>query len=314
MPPADRKETTGIIIASYVVAGLLALVLLGYGAWRNDVAVSAIGVLGLIVVGASAPFSFAGRSDPKDDMLSLLHEINHSIQRLCDQQSLSDDARRVLNRDNERQLLKAAIDQDMRQGDYEAALVLVHELAERFGYRADAEEMRTRIEAERSEQVETDLSNAVAQLDGLITQRRWDQARTEADRIGRLFPNARRSKGLMGRIDHAFGQYRLDLERRFLQAAGEERIDEAMTLLTELDAYLSVHEAEQFKEVARGVIGKARENLGAQFKLALRDHQYRKAVVVGQQIIEQFPNSRMADEVRSMLDDLLRRAAAADAL
>ncbi len=314
MASSDRRETTGIIIASYITAGLLALVLLAYGAWKNDVAVSAIGVLGLIVVGAAAPFSFVGRANPRADTIALLHEINHSIKRLCEQQALSDDARRVLNRESERELLRAAIEDDIRRSDWEAGLVLVHELAERFGYRADAEEMRSRIEAERAEKHASELNTAIAQLDGLITQRRWDDARSEAERIGRLFPNVRRSQGLVGRVDRAFGQFRMDLERRFLEAAGEERIDDAMTLLTELDAYLSADEAEQFKEVARGVIGKARENLGAQFKLALNDHQYRKAVLVGQQIIEQFPNSRMADEVRSMLDDLLRRAAATDAL
>ncbi len=314
MASSSRSETSGIVAASYAVAAVLSVVLIGFGASRDDLAISAMGVLGLIVVGAAAPFSFAARNDPREDILSLLHEINHSIQRLSDQQSLSDDARRVLNRDNERQLLKAAIDQDIRQGDYEAAMVLVRELADRFGYRADAEEMRTRIEAERAEQLESELSNAIAALDGLITQRRWDNARSEAERIGRLFPNERRAQGLMQRVENARKHYRLDLERRFLQAAGAEQIDEAMTLLTELDAYLAPEEAEQFKEVARGVIGKARDNLGAQFKLALRDHQYRRAVVAGQQIIAQFPNSRMADEVRSMMDDLLRRAAAADAL
>lgn len=314
MASAGRRETTGIIIASYVIAGLLALMLLAYGAWKNEIAVSAIGVLGLIVVGAAAPFSFAGRSDPRVDTLALLHEINHSIKRLCEQQALSDDARRVLNRSSERELLRSAIEEDMRRNDWEAALVLVHELAERFGYRADAEEMRSRIEAERAEQHASAINTAIAQLDGLITQRRWDDARNEAQRIGRLFPDARRSQGLTGRVERAFGQYRIDLERRFLEAAREERIEDAMTLLTELDAYLTPDEAEQFKEVARGVIGKARENLGVEFKLAINDRQYRRAVLVGQQIIEQFPNSRMADEVRSMLDDLLRRAAAADAL
>ena len=41
-----------------------------------------------------------------------------------------------------------AIEEDMATGEWDAAMVLVRELAERFGYRADAEEFRARIEAE----------------------------------------------------------------------------------------------------------------------------------------------------------------------
>jgi hypothetical protein len=312
MTTTGRSKTTGMIIASYVVSGLLSLMLLGYGALRNDVAVSAVGVLGLIVVGAAAPFSFTGRKDPRSEMLILLRDINHSIKQLTEQQALSDDARRVLHRDRERELLRGAIEEDMRREDWEAAMVLVHELADRFGYRNDAEEFRTRIDAERAEHLEHDVASAVASLDGLITQRRWEDARAEAERIARLYPDSRRAQGLDGRVDRAFDQYRSDVEHRFLQAARNEQIDEAMRLLKELDLYLSAEDAEPYKEVARGVIGKARDNLGVQFKLAVRDHQYRRATQIGQQIIEQFPNTRMADEVRSMLNGLHQRATATE--
>ena len=66
--------------------------------------------------------------------------------------------------------------------------------------------------------------------------------------------------------------------------------------------------AEQFREVARGVIGKARDNLGVRFKLLVQDKSWGEALVVGEQIIENFPNSRMAGEVREMLDTLRERS------
>ena len=79
-------------------------------------------------------------------------------------------------------------------------------------------------------------------------------------------------------------------------------------LLKELDKYLSETEAAPYTEVARGVIGKKKENLGVQFKLAVHDHDWIGAVRVGEQIIREFPNTRMADEVRSMIDLLRNRA------
>ena len=96
--------------------------------------------------------------------------------------------------------------------------------------------------------------------------------------------------------------------RRFLLAAEEDRIPEAMDMLKELDAYLTEDESGPYREVARGVIGKARDNLGAQFKLALQDRNWSRAADIGQSIIDQFPNSRMADEVRGMIDSIRARA------
>jgi hypothetical protein len=50
-------------------------------------------------------------------------------------------------------------------------------------------------------------------------------------------------------------------------------------------------------------------NLGVQFKLAVHDKEWTQAVRVGEQIIREFPNTKMSDEVRSMLDLLRERAA-----
>jgi len=103
-------------------------------------------------------------------------------------------------------------------------------------------------------------------------------------------------------------QFKEELERRFLLAAQAERVEEAMEILKDLDHYLTEHEAEPFREVARGVIGKARENLGAAFKLACQDRQWEMAIALGEQIGSQFPNTRMAQEVKQMLPGLRQRA------
>ena len=79
-----------------------------------------------------------------------------------------------------------------------------------------------------------------------------------------------------------------------------------------MDAYLSPREAQPYKEIARGVIGKARDNLGIQFKLAVRDQDWEKAIQVGERIMEAFPNSLMAREVRERIGVLRVRAAEVD--
>ncbi|GIW74844.1 MAG: hypothetical protein KatS3mg103_1366 [Phycisphaerales bacterium] len=49
--------------------------------------------------------------------------------------------------------------------------------------------------------------------------------------------------------------------------------------------------------------------MGAKFKLAVRDKRWVEAAALGERIIAEFPNSRMAAEVRELLDGIRERAA-----
>ena len=124
---------------------------------------------------------------------------------------------------------------------------------------ADAEEFRARIEQSRYETVQRKVNDELSTLDSLIRSHRWEQATAEAARITRLYPDSQRVEGLRHQVEHARRLYKSDLERRFLMAAEENRIGDAMELLRELDAYLTETEAEPYRELARGVIGKARD-------------------------------------------------------
>lgn len=323
----SSKRTNGgarrLLFAAWVY-GLAAAIGLGlavFGAVENDLIVAGLGVLAVVIVLAAAPRTLTqilvqdfrpppGNDGIQRDLEHRFEQLTRAIEELGEQSALSDDARRVLNRRRERDLLCRAIEEDIAAEDWDAGLVLVKELAERFGYRADAEEFRERIEMARFETQERRVAAAIRQLDALLEQRRWDEARAEAARIQRLYPDSARVEGLTEYVRRSREKYKIDLERRFLHAAQEEDIDEAMLLLKEMDAYLTEHEAQPFQEVARGVIGKARENLGVQFKLAVQDRRWDYAAEVGAKIIDEFPNTRMAEEIRGLIDDIRRRASA----
>ncbi|MFI4897233.1 MAG: hypothetical protein ACIARR_05345 [Phycisphaerales bacterium JB059] len=301
-------------IASYVGGGAIALGVVAQGAMTGAMDLVGLGALALVVVIATAPIAFmlrsgARRGQPSNALRREVADLSAQIARLGEMGALSDDARRVLNRKRERELLRRAIEEDMASEDWDAAMVLVKELAERFGYRADAEEFRERIETARFQTVDRRVAEAVSNVDRLITQLRWDEAFTEAGRITRLYPDSPRVEGLRHRVERAKTQYKMDLERRFLHAAQAEQHDEALALLKEMDGYLTEAEAEPFQEVARGVIGKARENLGVQFKLAVQDRDWRRALDAGERVLAEFPNTRMAAEIRDMIEGVRTRAA-----
>tara|TARA_R110000744_G_scaffold160818_2_gene277164 strand:- start:1874 stop:2845 length:972 start_codon:yes stop_codon:yes gene_type:complete len=308
----------GWIVAIYGIAAALS----GFAALRGIQIESEpymlTGLAGLIVTLTTLPICLRSggarsggvgeTSGEMDRLRSQVVKMTKSIEHLEETMILSDDARRVLNRHKERQLLRSAIEEDIERGEFNAAMVLVNELAQRFGYREDAEEFREKIDLVRTQTERSMVQGEIGHLDALIQNHEWDLAITEAGRITRLYHDSPMADGLRHRVESARQRYKDEIERRFLLAAQDERIDEAMEMIQEMDHLLSEAESARFREVARGVIGKAKENLGAAFKLAVHDRAWDKAADIGERIIEEFPNTRMATEVRELIDTIRERA------
>lgn len=305
-PRSSHGPVLSLLGLLYALALILSCVLLAKGKFE-------LGVLGILLVLTLAPLAFIGAVQLMEAstrrVVTKLDEVSRAVREMGGQTALSDDARRVLNRATERDLLCRAIEEDISSQNWDAALVLVKELADRFGYRQDAEEFRRRIDVARAATMEAQVSDAIAYLDGLIIQRRWSEAVADASKLQRLYPDSHRVEGLRSRVIQARNSFKGELERNFLMASHEGRADDALALLRELDNYLTPEEAEPLRELARGVIGKARENLGARFKLSVQDRRWREAAEVGEQIIRDFPNTRMAAEVREVIDGVRARAA-----
>ena len=232
----------------------------------------------------------------------LLESINSRLM-------VSDTAKRIAYREEDIALLKRTIEQDVANQDFDGALALVKELGESYGQVEEAEAYREGIVQVRRKEMDAAVTASLARLKEIVARHDFEAATLEAEKIQRLYPESEVAKEASRRVSQAREQYKQDLEREFLAAAEHGDVDKAMALLKEMDKYLTEQEAEPYRETARGVIGKARDNLGVQFKLAVQDKEWVVAVSVGEQIIREFPNSKMADEVRSMLDLLRERAA-----
>lgn len=271
-----------------------------------------LGIGGILLVLTLAPIAFAltsvARGRERRRMLHLLDEITRTLQTVADGAVLSDDARRIVNRQHEREVLQRAIEEDIAAQNWDAAMILIRELADRFGFRSEAETMRARVEDARRQSRDVQITEAIGYLEGLIVQRRWDDAFADAARIQRLYPDAEIVKSLRDHVTKARGEVRRELEERFVQAANEERSDEAMRVMKELDPYLTAAEAEPLREQARRVIGKARDAMGAQFRSAVQDRRWTDAARLGEAIVAQFPNTTMAKEVTEMLAGVRAKA------
>lgn len=252
--------------------------------------------------GAAAGGGDKSAEADRERSIQLLRSINERL-------LLSDHARRYNARKHDRDLLKRAIQEDLNANDLDSAMRLAKELSEIYGYAQESEEVRDQIQHTRAAQYQQRVDQAINNLEVMLAEQRWEEASAEAAKIQRLYPDSHRVVDLPRRVQQSWEQHKQDLERQFLEAAKRDDIEQAMALLKELDKFLSEQEAAPFMEVARGVIGKKKENLGVQFKLAVHDRDWIGATQVGDQIIREFPNTRMSDEVRSMIDLLRERAA-----
>jgi hypothetical protein len=283
--------------------------------WRRLSLLLAIGAMlcfgaGLLLIVGAVRWALGGvlNSDLRE-IKARLAERDQMLYVIAERLNLSDVAKRIANRESDVNFLRQAIHEDVSRRAFDSALVLVNELAQTFGFRYEAESFREQIAQARKSETEQKVAAGTAQIDAILERHDWDLAFAEAAKLVRLYPDAPSIRALDKRVRDVKEQHKKDLERQFLEAAQRDDVDRAVELLKDLDKYLNSAEAEPFRETARGVIGKKRDNLGVQFKLAVSDKEWTQAVRIGEQIIREFPNTKMADEVRSMLDLLRERAA-----
>lgn len=281
-----------------------AMILTAYLGYTVPILVAVGGTVMLII--GSVRWAVFGKQSAgapnKKHETDLLGSINERL-------LLSETAKRIAYRHEDIDLLRSTISTDISNNDFDAAMVLVNEIGVTYGRKEEAEEYREQIIYARTTEMEAKVDRALAKLDETLARHDFESAAKEALKIQRLYNDSPRTRDVHRKVAHARDQYKHDLEREFLEAARVDDVDRAMDLLKVLDRYLSEAEAGPFRETARGIIGKKRENQGVQFKMAVHDKQWLQAVAVGEQIIREFPNTRMADEVRSMIDLLRERAA-----
>ena len=289
--------------------------LLGCGAVLSNATMAALAVVAIVIVGAAAVIATllldlterrevaraSASTSGADDLKLILSEIHEHTM-------LSDSAKRVLFRDREIAMLRSAIEEDIARGDHNAAISLCDDMAQLFGYREEAEAFRARISQSRADQYESQVQAAIEQLDRFLAVRDWPRAHHESARIKRLFPESHLVHDLDQRINGAREACKRELEQRFIEAAQREEIESSMDLLRQLDRYLTRDEAARLAPLAQGVVMKHRKNLETHFKLAVADRMWAEAAEVGQTIMSEFPNTKMAEEVRSMIQVLRTRA------
>ncbi len=244
----------------------------------------------------------------RDQVISAIENQNKSLDAIRDVSSLSDAAKQVAYRAKDLEALRAAIREDLQRGDFEAATMLVNEMERRFGYALEADKIREQINQSSRAAIDQRVRDTVEHVELLLTRYEWDDATRECDRVLRLFPTHIEARRLPSKITMARDGHKRELLKMWKEAVAKDDVDRSLELLRELDQYLSAAEAEAYKESARDVFRKKLQQLGVQFALHVHDKSWNEALRIGRQITDEFPNTRMAAEVRERLPILEEKA------
>ena len=242
------------------------------------------------------------------DMHEQLQRMEPLTRALAENSLISDAVRSITHRESEREALRQAIREEMYGGDWEAATYLINEMERRFGYKQEAENLRQELASARVMTIEEKITQAVSHIDKILAEHRWERARVEIERLIKLFPRHDRILGLAGELSRRREAQKQELLAKWNQAVARNEIDEGISLLTQLDPYLTREEAQNLQDSGRGVFKARLLNLGVQFSLAVSEHRWRDALETGLVIRQEFPNSRMAQEVSDRLETLRVRA------
>jgi hypothetical protein len=122
------------------------------------------------------------------------------------------------------------------------------------------------------------------------------------------FPWDPQAQNLPAEIENRRQGHKKQLLDSWHDAVNRHDVDGSIEILKKLDLYLTPAEAESMQETARQVFKDKLLLLGQQFTLAVRDHRWHEAIELGETIAREFPNSRMAEEVREKMGLLRERA------
>ena len=319
----SRKSFPLVALLMLIAALVIAVVLIGVGIYRvavsRDWIILAAGALGVVVtLSAWAAICASGSAaraenhavvDGRLDMISdRLFQAVGLLSRISEQQLISDRAKSVAFREKDRDAIRRAIQEDINRGDFDAALRLADEFESAFGYRAEAAKFRDEVRSRRQDQVRKQIQDVVEVIDRHTRSEQWNGALREAERLMSMFPDNDQVRGLPLEIDRRRQEYKKRLLESWQEAVARHDTDGSIEILRQLDAYLTPAEASGMEESVRQVFKERRDQLAKYFGDAVRDHKWPEAIRAGETIVSEFPESRMAQEVKEKMPVLRQQA------
>jgi len=236
-------------------------------------------------------------ADALEKISTGLTQINHSTR-------VSETVKAIAFRDADRQSLREAVFDKLQQQEFDAAQEIIDEIAIRSEYSELAEQLRAQVEQYHTSTDQERINQAIAHVERLLDNCHWARASAQIEGLIKIYPDSEKAKSMRHILLDKKQERKKILLAAWDDAVQQQETDRSLEILKELDLYLTPNEGLALQEAARDIFRTKLHNLGVQFSIAVTEKQWTGAFNIGQQIIKDFPNSRMSEEIRGKLDVL----------
>ncbi len=207
-----------------------------------------------------------------------------------------------------RQALREAVFEMLQAHDFDGAAELIDEIASIPEYAEMARQLHNQAQSYRTATDQERVGQLSDHIQKLIDDQQWPKASAQIEKMLRAYPDSQRAKQMRQKLIEKKGERKRILLAAWDDAVKRQDTDRSLEILRELDAYLTPAEALALQEAASDVFRTKLHNMGVQFSLAVSSKEWAQALEVGRQIIREFPNSKMATEIRTKLNVLTHNA------
>ena len=252
--------------------------------------------------------SLKRNSEKVDNTAETLSRQNNLLTRISQAAHLSDTAKEIVFRDSEQMELGEAVLTKLHQHDFDEAESMINAMSEYPKYKDLANRLKRMTVKYRSATEEGRVNQIITHIEDLFEQKLWIQAAAQIENLLKTFSYSDKAKTMPARLRQRKDRQKRELLADWDLAVREKNTDRGLEILKELDMYLSPNEALALRESASSVFKTKLHNMGVEFSVAVAEQNWKKAFETGRDIVQNFPNSRMAAEIRSKLDILSERA------
>ena len=232
-----------------------------------------------------------------ENISSDLVQINHSSR-------VSDAAKAIVFRDADIQTLREAVFDKLQQQDFNAAEDIINEIAKRPEYKELAEQLRIQTRRYHDSTDQERLNQVITHVNKLLGECQWARASAQIEGLIKAHPDNEQAKSMRQTLIDKKQERKRILLAAWDDAIQKQETDRSLEILKELDQYLTPNEGLALQEAARDVFRTKLHNLGVQFAISVTEKRWVDALEIGQNIIADFPNSKMSEEIRGKLDVL----------
>lgn len=267
-----------------------------------------LGLFAILLLAHQAVRTLSATSGRLDSVLALMSQHRQILTQISQSANLSDTAKEVLFRDMDRRSLREAILEKLHQLDYTATYALIDEISRKPGYKDLADQLRAEADKYRGATEDERIRQSIAHIDKLLDDFQWAKAKTQIEKFMAAFDDRQRTEALEQKLAAKREARKQALMDLWNESVKKQDVDASLEILKEIDSYLTPAEALALQESAREVFRSKLQSMGVQFSLAVNEKRWTDAVNIGEHIMADFPNSKMAQEIRVGMDSLHQRA------